>query len=143
MKHIITQKELSNKIVDAEIDIKRQEMRMKEGWSTLKGDLRPMNLVKEMISGPKSNKLGISSPIGKNNIMSSGLPMMAAKVAGAFLVNRWMAKKSGGIMRMAAGMLLTSGATMLLSKFTHKKLNETRSNLKQISAEPFPRSSAV
>lgn len=133
MKHIITQKELSNKIVDAEIDIKRQEMRIKEGWATLKGDLRPMNLVKEMISGPKKTKNGIIAPASKIGIMSSGLPMMAAKLAGAFLVNRWMAKKSNSIVRMGAGMLLTSGVTALLSKFTHRKRHETRSDVQQMS----------
>lgn len=144
MKHVITEKDLADLIVEAEIDIKRKENTLKEGWSALKGNLKPMNLIRDMISSPKNNGLGISSAsASKNNLMASGLPLMAAKVAGAFLVNRWMAKKSFGIARMAAGMLLTSGVTALLSKFTTKKLNQTRSNLQQLTSEQLQQPKAV
>lgn len=143
MKHINTVKELSDHIVEAEINVKRQEMKLKEGWSTLKGDLRPMNLVKEMISGPRKNKQGISMTGNKNGIMSSGLPMVAVKLVGGFLINRWMAKKSSGILKMGAGMLLTSGVTALLSRFTNRKLSETRSNLQHISNGTVQRPRAV
>ncbi len=119
---ITTQDELTREIADTELDIDRQRLSIKNGWHALKEDMRPANLVRGLFSRP-SNSLTGSTALSKNGI-SSGLPMMAAKVAAGFLVNRWMAKKSLGATKLAAGMLLQSGLVALISKWTSRKLQK-------------------
>ena len=119
IKHITTQDELMREIADTELEIERQKLSVKNGWASLKNDLRPANMVRSLFSRPASS--------ADNNVQQQGkpgLPVMAAKMAAGLLVNRWMAKKSFGLTKMAAGMVLQTGLVSMVSNWLSKKLQK-------------------
>ena len=60
MKQKLIGKDLEDLIVEAELDVKRKQINLKNGWAELKHDMRPVNLVKDMLFS-KSNSNGNSS----------------------------------------------------------------------------------
>jgi hypothetical protein len=124
MKTKIKAKDLEDLIVEAELDVKRKQMNLKNGWSEFKHGMRPGNLVKDMLfSKSSSNGISKAGETG-NSLLGSGLPGMAAKAAAGFLLNRWMVKKSYGATKMAAGMLVQTGLAAMLSRWAAKRLSK-------------------
>jgi hypothetical protein len=124
IKRITTQDELTREIADTELEIERARSAIKNGWASLKDDMRPANLVRGIFSRPSSNS---------SNGVKTELPAMAAKMAAGFLINRWMVKKSYGMAKMTAGMLLQSGLAALLSKLTSKKIKKPVEQVKPLT----------
>jgi len=129
MKQKIKAKDLEDLLVEAELDVKRKQLNLKNGWAEFKDGMRPGNLVKDMLfSKSKSNGISNSGESG-NNLLNSGLPGLAAKAAAGFLLNRWMVKKSYGATKMAAGMLVKSGLVTMLSRWAANRLEKKQAIL--------------
>jgi hypothetical protein len=117
---ITTQDELTREIADTEQEIERQKLNVKSNWMELKNDMKPANMVRGLFSRP-------SIPPSHNGVHTEnkpGLPVMAAKMAAGLLLNRWMAKKSFGMTKMAAGMLVQTGLAAMITKWAAKKLQK-------------------
>jgi len=119
IKRITTQDELSREIADTKLDIERQKLLVKNNWTSLKNEMRPVNMVRGLFSRP-----AMPSHNGIQQEMKPSLPVMAAKMAAGLLLNRWMAKKSFGVTKMAAGMVLQTGLASIVSNWLAKKFQK-------------------
>jgi hypothetical protein len=116
---ITTQDELSREIADTQMEIERQKLSVRNNWTSLKNDMRPVNVVRGLFSRP-----AIPLHNGTQQSTKTTLPVMAAKMAAGLLLNRWMAKKSFGVTKMAAGMVLQTGLVSVVSNWLAKKLQK-------------------
>jgi len=121
IKRITTQDELDREIADTKLEIERQKLSVKDNWTSLKNEMRPVNVVRGLFSKPSLPLLGHN---GIQQETKASLPVMAAKMAAGLLLNRWMAKKSFGVTKMAAGMVLQTGLASLVSNWLAKKLQK-------------------
>jgi hypothetical protein len=116
IKRITTQDELTREIAETEQEIERQKMNVKNSWSELKNDMKPANMVRGLFSRPS-----LPSHNGVQAEAKPGIPVTVAKMAAGLLLNRWMAKKSFGMTKMAAGMLVQTGLAAMITKWVAKK----------------------
>jgi len=119
MKQKLKAKDLEDLIVEAELDIKRKQMNLKNGWAEFKDGMRPGNLVKDMLFSRLKNN-GVSNGETGNNVLGSGLPKIAATAAAGFLLNKFVLSKTRGVTKVAAGVILP-GIAAMLSKWATKR----------------------